>query len=216
MSDPPREFSDSDAEWYAALSGEASSTAPMSKARREGQAMRTALKDRLRAADRVADAATSDEMVKQQRERLQARLSAEGLFAGGTAPATTAAPTLGRVIEFPWWRRRPALMAMAASLFVAVGAGVIVATRPDYPPPNELMGADGIQRTTAARPRDAAEQLHRQLAAAGLRPGLYQRGRTYVVDVTLMAANLPSAAPAFSALGLQPTAGFNRVEIAPR
>lgn len=118
-----------------------------------------------------------------------------------------------KVIDFPWWRRRGALLAMAASLFAAVVIVQLVDRRPNYPPPNELMGADGIQRTQSADPRRAAEQLAQQLRAVGLRPGLYQRGRTYVVDITLMSAELQTAQTGFTALGLLPVAGFNRVEI---
>jgi len=55
-----------------------------------------------------------------------------------------------------------------------------------------------------------------QLRAVGLRPGQYQRDKIYIVDINLVASELPLAAPAFQAQGLQPALGFNRVEFSPR
>jgi hypothetical protein len=209
------EFSDSDRAWFAALSGQAT-PAPGTAATREGQALRAALAQRIaeRSADPGLAAATSDEAMQAQLQRLRQRMQAEGTFAP-PPPAATAAPP-SNVIAFPWWRRRVALVGMAASVLAAVLVVQMMGTRADYPVPPEMMGADGRQPLQVAAPRPAAEQLAARLREAGLRPGLYQRGGTYVVDVTLAASQLPAAEPGFAALGLKPAPGFNRVEFTAR
>jgi hypothetical protein len=234
------DFSDSDRQWLAAVSG--NGVDPASAAAREGFALRTALEqlDLERAAP--ADAAQAPESEAQRRARRDALLQraiAEGAFerpprAGAAAtaptpplPATTqAAPTRApasraappsNVVGFPWWRRRRVALALAASL--ALGSVLVtqLLDRPTYGPPPELLGTPAnVQRLQAARPRAEAERLAAQLRAAGLRPGLYQRGATYIVDLTLLASELPTAAPAFEPLAIRPAAGFNRVEFAAR
>lgn len=214
----PPEFSDSDLQWYAALSGQAPPQG--SPAAREGGALRAALELRRQEieADPELAAATSDEAMQVQLQRLRERIAREGTFdrAPPAEPAAPASPpTAAKVIEFPWWRRRGALVAMAASVLVAVVLVQQITSQPDYPQPPVMMGADGLQQLRAAQPRQAAEQLAERLRQAGLRPGLYQRGPSYVVDVNLLAAELPAAQAAFAALGLKPAVGFNRVEIGP-
>lgn len=214
----PPEFSDSDLQWYAALSGQAPPQG--SPASREGLALRAALELRRQEieADPALAAATSDEAMRQQAQRLRERIAREGIF-DRAPPAEPAAPVpppaASNVVEFPWWRRRGALLAMAASALVAVVLVQQITSQPDYPPPPAMMGADGLRQLRAAQPRQAAERLAAQLRQAGLRPGLYQRGSSYLVDVNLLAAELPAAEPAFAALGLKPAVGFNRVEIGP-
>jgi hypothetical protein len=221
---PGEDFSDSDRAWLAALTGDENASMD-SPATREGHAMRAALELRRRqhdASPQIASA-TSDDATRAQLERLRARVRAEGLLerpvGDSTAVSMPEGPPAGeqpqpaKIIGFPWWRRRGALLAVAASLLAAVVVVQLVDRGPDYPPPNELMGADGVQRTQSSDPRRAAEQLAQQLRAVGLRPGLYQRGRTYIVDITLMSAELDTAKTGFTALGLQPVVGFNRVEI---
>jgi len=213
-----QEFSDSDREWLRALGGEA--VAPDSPAAREGFALRAALADRRREMEAGAEPrpGKSPQDRQAQRDALLQRARAEGLFerrppAAVTAPPVAQAPS--NVVEFPWWRRRRALVALAASTVIgAVLVGQWFA-RPDYGAPPEMLGGARVLEVRAPQARAVAERLAAQLRAAGLRPGLYQRGRIYLVDIQLLDAELPAATPAFEALGLRPLAGFNRVAVAP-
>jgi hypothetical protein len=213
------EFSDSDRAWYAALSGEQGGD-PTSAATREGQALRFALEQRVQelAARPELAAATSTEATQRQVEQLQLRAQQEGLFdrpaAPDAAPETPPAAA-SNVVAFPWWRRRVSLVGLAAALMLSVVVVQQLDNQAEFPLPNETYGTDGLQRLRVQKPRDVAVQLAAQLKQAGLRPGVYQRGKVYFVDVTLMASDQAAAAPAFSALQLKPAAGFNRVEIAP-
>jgi hypothetical protein len=221
------EFTDSDSAWFDALTGQPKPGAK-APAAREGRALRAALEQRQHeiAASPELAAATSDDAMQHQLQRLRQRAKAEGVFeaapGASPSPSNDAAPTASstpaqpksNVIEFPWWRRRKALVGLAASLVVALVVVQQTGDRADYPPPNEMLGADGLQRLRAPRPRQAAEQLAERLVQAGLRPGLYQRGKTYLVDITLLASDLKVAEPGFATLGIKPVVGFNRVEIA--
>ncbi len=204
-------FSDSDREWLAALSGKIAPDAARSSAARQGVGLRMALERRDQAieADPRMVQATSDDAMQAARLRLLQHARAEGLFDRPAAPTTL--PT--NVVEFPWWRRRRSFVALAASLLVGAVALRTLVERPGYGEPPILSGAGGVLRAVAANPKAAADELATRLEAAGLRPGRYQRGRVYVVDVQLMAAELAAAKPAFDALGLEPAVGFNRVEI---
>jgi hypothetical protein len=219
-----QEFSDSDRQWFDALSGKA--VDPESKAAREGFAMRVALEQRrLEQQRREAAATEADEAAARARlEKLRQRARAEGLFEPSAAaperapapapPPPTPAP--GNVIEFPWWRRqRRTVFALAASVLLGTVVVTQLVQRPDYEAPPQMLGTGSVQKVLAPAPRRAAERLAEQLRQAGLRPGIYQRGKTYIVDITLMAAELAAAAPAFATLGLEPAAGFNRVEFGP-
>jgi len=212
------EFSDSDRAWYAALSGE-KGEGPASAATREGQALRFALEQRAQelAARPELKAAISEEALRRQLQQLQQRVEQEGIFERPAAPdaapdARPAAPS--NVVAFPWWRRRVALAGMAAALMLSVVVVHQIDNQAEFPLPNETFGTDGLQRLSVRKPRDIAVQLAAQLKQAGLRPGVYQRGKTYFVDLTLMASELPAAEPAFAALKLKPVVGFNRVEMA--
>jgi hypothetical protein len=212
----PKEFSDSDREWFAALSGNASRDS-RSTAALEGAALRVALELRRQEIDsdpRLA-AVTSDTAMEAMRQNLVQRARDEGLF-DRTAPATPP-PSAGtsNVVEFPWWRRRRPLLALAASVLVGLVTVRELMDRPDYPEPPEMLGTGGVLRVRAPQPRAAAEQLAARLKQADLRPGLYQRGKTYFVEVQLMAAELSAARPAFEALGIEAGVGFNRVAISP-
>lgn len=212
----PREPSDSDRDWFAALSGNAPQDS-RSTAAREGAALRVALERRRQGIDndpRLA-AATSDAAMEAMRQGLLRRARDEGLF-DRTAPAAPLPSTASsNVVEFPWWRRRRPLLALAASLLVGVVAVRELMDRPDYPEPPEMLGAGGVLRVRVPQPKAAAVQFAARLRQAGLRPGLYQRRKAYFVDVQLMAAELPAARPAFEALGIKAEVGFNRVEISP-
>lgn len=209
------DFSDSDLQWFAALSGETLPD-PGSAAAREGLALRMALEQRRQEVNASPDlaAATSDEAMQRQLHALQQRIQRERVFerAQPAAPMPPPAPAAPNVIAFPWWRQRGALVAIAASMLVAVVLVQQITSQPDYAQPPVMSGAEGSQQVRAPQPRQAAEQLAAQLRQAGLRPGLYQRGKTFVVDVNLMAAELPAAKPAFETLRLEPVVGFNRME----
>jgi len=214
----PDDANDADRDWFAGLSGERRAGA--SPAAREGVALRVALEQRAREleADPHIAAATGDEAMNSMRETLRQRLRSEGLFGSTAAPGSGPPPTPSvappsNVIEFPWWRRRRPLLALAASLLVAVLAIQQFVIRPDYDLPPQTAGGGSVQTVRADGPKAAAERLAAQLKEAGLKPGLYQRKRTYIVDIQLMAAEVPAALPAFQALGLAPTTGFNRIEI---
>jgi len=229
------EFSDSDREWLRAVGGEAMD--PDSPAAREGFALRLALEQRRREMEARSGArpGKSEEARQAQRDRLLQRARAEGLFERGTldtsappglevAPVPTPMPVSpptpksappSNVIEFPGWRRRRALVALAASAVVGAVLVTQLVDRPDYAAPPEMLGSASVQRHQAVQARATAERLAGQLRAAGLRPGLYQRGRTYIVDIQLLGSELPAATPAFEALGIKPSPGFNRVEVAP-
>ncbi len=212
---PPPDFSDSDLRWYACLSG-APLADPGPPAEREALAMRMALEQRRHEVGASPDlvAAISDEAMQLQLQALRQRIQRDGVFerappAAATLPPAPAAPN---VIEFPWWRRRGGFLAMAASVLVAVVLVQQITSQPDYAQPPVMSGADGTQQMRVAQPKQAAEQWAAQLRQAGLRPGLYQRGTTYVVDINLMAADLPAATPAFATLQRAPAVGFNRIE----
>lgn len=222
------EFTDSDQAWFDALTGQPAPDAKPTAAR-EGHALRTALEQRRHemASSPELDAATSDAAMQLQLQRLRQRARAEGVLDAppgapasaphdaAAAPSTVPEPPKANVVEFPWWRRRKAALGLAASVLMAALVVLQTSERADYPPPNEVLGADGLQQLRAPRPRQAAEQLGDRLRQAGLRPGLYQRGKTYIVDITLLASEMQVAEPAFMPLGIKPAAGFNRVEIAP-
>ena len=215
--DDKTDFSDSDKEWFAALSGQAPRGAD-SRAVREGHALRTALEMQIGEIDASAelDSATSEAAMEAKLHRLLERADVEGVFDRSPPDlAATASPT-SNVVAFPWWRRRKTLVAMAASVLVGIVAVGQWPGRPDYPEPPAMLGVGGVRQVQSTSPRATAEALAARLRENGLRPGLYQRGRTYVVDITLMASELPSAHPSFEALGVDPVAGFNRIEIAPR
>jgi hypothetical protein len=215
------EFHDSDREWFAALTGDATPRDPTSRPSRDGHALRAALAQRQKEADGDPnlEPEASDASNERQLDRLLQRADAEGAFdrsapevSGAAGEAAPSPPS--NVVEFPWWRRRSAVIGLAASLLVAVGL-VSQIERTIYPEPPQTHGADGIQRVGAPRPREAAERLAGQLRDAGLKPGLYQRGKTFVVDVNLMSAERATAARAFGTFGIEPAVGFNRVEVSP-
>ncbi len=215
-SDKDDDFGDSDREWLAALSGQIPREEARSSAARQGVGMRAALERRAQSNedDPLAAQATSDEAMEHARRRLLERARAEGLLERRASPDTSASAAPSNVVEFPWWRRRRSLVGIAASVLVGAIALRAVVDRPDYGEPPILSGAGGVLHARAVDPKSAADELATQLESAGLRPGRYQRGKTFVVDVQLMAAELASAKPAFAALGLEPTVGFNRIEIA--
>lgn len=213
--DPDRpEYSDSDREWFAALSGR-TPIGQGGRASREGHALRAALEVRRRELDVDPEgaAATDEASTEEQLKKMLVRARAEGAF-DRASPA--AAPAPSNVIEFPWWRRRRAILALAASVLLGTVVLRQVLDQADYPLPPQTYGTEGVQRVRDAQPRAAAEALAARLREAGLKPGLYQRDKTYIVDVQLMAGEVDAAKPAFAPLSIRPLTGSNRVEVTPR
>jgi hypothetical protein len=204
---PPRNpsegngFSDSDQQWFDRLSGKLGAVTDP-QAVREANALRRALEldAEAMAADPEIAADTTDAEEQRRWEQLQFRLKREGLLA---EPA-------GR-----WWRRWPAATGLAAAallsaLLIPLWQGT---NAPDYDEPPIMKGEIDTRNVRATEPRRAAETLVKSLQQAGLKAALYQRDKTYVIDMVLAPEELAAAEPALRALGLQPRAGFARIEI---
>jgi hypothetical protein len=193
-------FSDSDQQWFDRLSGKPV-VVKSARAIREADALNLALRldqEALDADPEVIDA-VSDTARQQQWEQLQFRLQREGLR---QSPAK------------PWWRRWSAAAGLAAALVLA--SALVPTWRgdtdPNYGDPPTLRGDVPLHRVRASQPRQAAEAFTAALRAAGLKPGIYRRNETFVVDVGLEPDQLAAAAPAFEGLSLKPTRGLTRVE----
>jgi len=221
----PEDFSDSDQEWFDRL-GPAPRPPAQTPAQREGDALKQAM--------RIADAklaqrpdirnALSDEARQRRFQRIQASLAdPEPVVAPPAQPPRPAAPSPGAWSRLRQWLegsllgpRWPAAGALA--LAVALGTVIVPVWMNDhiYERPEQLKGADDVRQVDAERPRQAAEAFAAELVRAGLKPGLYQRGKTFVVDIDVDRAQLPAASPAFARIGVEPRLGFTRVEFDPR
>lgn len=192
-------FSDSDQQWFDRLSGKPV-VVKNAQAMREADALNLALRldqETLDADPEVIEA-VSDTALQQQWEQLQFRLKREGLL---QPPAK------------PWWRQWPAAAGLAAVL--ALASALVPTWHGDNEPygaPPVMRGDEGRHRLRAGQPRQSAEAFAAALREAGLKPGVYRRGKTYVVDVDLEPDQLSAAAPAFQRLALKPTPGFSRLE----
>jgi len=195
----PEGFSDSDQAWFDRLSGKAGGQ-DESPAAREADALRTAL-DQEQA--RLRQAATAADDVTQARDwdRLEAALAQQGLLKaqpqtrwGWPALGGLAAAVLLSAVLLPWWASRD---------------------DPVYPEPPVLRGGPPVQRITTDAPRQTAERLTADLRQAGLSPGLFQQGDTFVVDLVLQPDQLAAATPALQPLGLSPTPGLTRLVFGP-
>lgn len=192
---PPDGFSDSDQAWFERLSGKAGRDDD-TPAAREADALRLALDlehQRLAGAPAAAD----DDTQARDWERLQAALASEGLLNARRQPRWAwpalgglAAAVLLSALLLPWWAARD---------------------EPVYPEPPVLRGGPSVQRIATDEPRQTAERLAADLRQAGLSPGLFQQGDTFVVDFMLQPDQLAAAAPALQPLGLAPTRGLTRL-----
>lgn len=197
---PPREptpgFSDSDQQWFDRLSGKpVVVTDP--EALREADALRLALEMEHEAAESGAPQDAAE--LQRQWEQLQFRARREGLL---DRPAS------------PWRERRTILVGLAAAVVLsAVLVPVWQGSGDDYDAPPVMRGEHVLRELRVADPKGAAEGFATALRDAGLKPGLYRRDKTYVVDVDLKPDQLGAAAPAFARLALQPAAGTTRVEL---
>lgn len=220
----PDDFSDSDLEWYGRL-GPGPHPPAQTPAQREGDALKQAM--------RVADeslvqrpevsAELTDEARRARLAQVKARLAGQAAVAAPAPAAPNAAP------PSPGWvhRLRLALEGLlptprwpaAAALAMTVVAGTVIVpvwmNQPVYELPGELKGADDVRDVAVPRPRQAAEAFAADLTSAGLKPGLFQRGKSFIVDIDVDRAKLFAASPAFTRIGLQPRLGFTRVEFDP-
>lgn len=193
-----KDFSDSDQQWYDRLSGRIG-PATDAKATREAEVLRGVIEQQAADAEARWPADTpADEERRWQQMRFRMRRA-------GVAEA----PPRRR-----WW---PAAAGLAAAMVLAV----VLLPRLDeeghvYDEPPAMRGEPRLLPVPAGKPRAAAEGFARTLREAGLRAGLYQKGKVFVVDVDLDAAEVAAAAPAFAPLGAPAAPGLTRVEFRPR
>lgn len=202
---PDADFSDSDQQWFDRLSGRPVDAGADPQALREADALRRALdlgQQRADADPRIA-AALAPPARARRRQQLQFRLRQEGLLQ--TRP--------------PWQRRwLPAGAAIAASITLAT---LLVPRLMDgdgrlYDEPPTMRGEVEAVRRSDAQPKQAAEALAATLRAGGLQPRIYQRQKTFTVDVDL-APDAPDAAlAAMRQAGLVVRPGLTRVVVEPR
>lgn len=192
-------FSDSDRVWFDRLRGKPVA-ADDPAVLREADALRRALRLRNEAeqADPRLEEGSTPQARQQRAERLQFRLRREGLL----EPAAKRRP-----------RWLPAVGLAAAVMLAAVLVPrMLVDDTVYYDAPPAARGDLPVTQRRADQPREAAEALKRTLDAAGLRPAIWQRGRTFVVDAEVDPAALDTATPVLRAAGLPVRAGWQRVE----
>ena len=194
----PDDFSDSDRAWFEGLRGRPAD-AKQAEARREGEALRGALRrEAARAAERTP-LDLSDEASTRRQQRLAQALA-------------------GRVADSERrQRRRWFPLAAAASV---LGLGVLLLpllTREAaiYEEPPEMRGGLNVVQQRVPAPRAAAEALAAEWRAAGLAPRLFQRRKVFFVDVDLEPDVAPAAAAIAQRVGLRLERGIGRVEFLP-
>lgn len=232
----PDDFSDSDLEWLDRI-GPSPRPPAQTPAQREGDRLKAAMQrvDADLLARPEVQAALGDEARRARLREVMARLDAPAAdVSPAPAPAPSAAPSPAPsgpdAASSPaaWWRRLSGVFgglvarpwpAAAALAMAVVASTVIVPTwmnQPAYQRPDEVKGADDVRRVAVERPRQAAEAFAAELSKAGLKPGLFQRDKTFIVDIDVDRPLLAAATPAFTRIGLEPRLGFTRVEFAPR
>jgi hypothetical protein len=193
-------FSDSDQQWFDRLSGKPGLVSD-AQAVHEADALKLALELEQDAAeaDPELTAAISKDALQHQWEQLQFRAKREGLL---------------RTPQTRWRQRWPAMAGLAA--VVALSAVLLPMLNRDndtaYDPPPVMRGEYVTRQARVSQPVKAAEAFAAALRGAGLKPGIYRRDKTFVVDVDLTPEQLAAAAPAFKLLKFEPTPGFTRVE----
>lgn len=197
-------LTESDRQWFDRLRGQPGVVTD-AQAIAEADALKLALQMEREAelSDAELQATLTEEALQRQWEQLQFRARREGLL--GTAPGHRRRflPALGGLA---------AAMALAAVLVPLLLPPGIDDTGIDGPPP-VLRGDVQSLRKTLPDPAGKARILTKELRAAGFRPGLYRRDKTYVVDVDIPPARLTEAIPAFRRLSLEPKPGLVRVEL---
>lgn len=194
---PQDGFSDSDQQWFDRLSGKPGPYKD-ERAVREADALRLALDlERERLAQESGAAAKEDESIEQAWARLQIALERDGLLRER------------RRARWTW----PALGGLAAAVVVSAGLLRIWydPSGPIYDPPPVLRGTPPVRHVVAPAPREAAERFAADLRSAGLKPGLYQKDGSFVVDVNLLHEQVEAARPAFGQLNQVPAMGLTRV-----
>lgn len=119
-----------------------------------------------------------------------------------------------------WWQRLrasapPRRYAMAATLMAALVLPIVIHMQDPVvydEPPNFRGGIHVVQRH-AADPRQAAESLLHQLQTVGLSASVFQRGKTFFIDVEVPADRLPPGEVVLSVEGLALPMGLTRLEI---
>jgi hypothetical protein len=193
---PQDGFSDSDQQWFDRLSGK---PGPYDDegAVREADALRLALEQERERLAREAAIAPSDEELEREWTRIESALERKGLLGEKRRPKWT-------------W---PALGGLAAA--VVISAGLLRLwydpSGPIYDPPPVLRGAPPIRQVATPTPREAAERFAKDLRSAGLKPGLYQKDGSFVVDINLLPEHVEVARPTFGQLNLVPNLGLTRV-----
>lgn len=196
---PDTGFSDSDQQWFDRLSGK---PGPYTDERAvlEADALRLALELEHERLDREADAgaaAEGDEVLAHEWQRLRFALKREGVLERRPRP------------RWLW----PALGGMAAAVVLSVALVPLwrESSGPIYDAPPTLRGPAPVRHVPAAAPREAAERFARNLREAALKPGLYQKDASFIVDVVVPPGQLEAARPAFQQFDLAPAPGLNRL-----
>lgn len=199
--DDPSGFSDSDWQWFARLGGKPVEV-KSERALREADLLRAALEAEA-GEEREQIAAEADEQALDlQWQRLRFRARREGAWNR----------------EAPAWRGRwPTLGALAAALVLGVALVPVWQSGwwPGYDAPPVLRGEFARHTVRVDAPRRRAETFAAALRQAGIKAAVYRQAPGYVVDVTLDAAEVDLARPAFAAQGLVPAAGTARIGFLP-
>jgi hypothetical protein len=194
---PPQDgFSDSDQQWFDRLSGK---PGPYDDERavREADALRLALDREREELAREAAIEPNDEELEREWTRMESALERKGLLGEQRGPRWT-------------W---PALGGLAAA--VVLSAGLLRLwydpSGPIYDAPPVLRGTPPVRQVVTSTPREAAERFAKDLRSVGLKPGLYQKDSSFVVDINLLPEQIDTARPAFGQLNQVPTLGLTRV-----
>jgi hypothetical protein len=183
-------FSDSDAQWFARLTG---SDAPGddAQAAAEADAMRRAFaveRERIEQDARLREPIDGNEHAAAL-QRLLFRLRRERLLET-------------RASRWRRWVPAAGLAVAATLVFFAIGPLQRDDVRVYYDEPPTLRGAIRIVNKTDNRPRQAAEAFAAALRTAGIPASIYQSGMVFSVDANVPAERLADLAPMLAAHGI--------------
>ena len=236
------EWSDSDQRWFDTLTGQRAATTDDPSPEVVGALLMREAYLREQAPDAAMTQALApmltDEARRARKADLIQHLQAQGLMdaPGPTTAAATAPMPASRPAQAPapaaprpgkpWWQFWGSAQGPGSQLAwprtagaFAVVALVLVTGRwalsPDYPvPPDEVItrGERAVIARTDPDPRRAAEGLAQRLKAGGVRAAVYQIKKVYLVDVTVLAKDLPDVEAALTREGLPAKPDDYRVE----